>query len=213
MPCEPTTRRDAARGGTARRDAAPRRTACRAAARARTQRARVRLRPLERTDAAHLAALFERLSPGSRYLRYLSPVPALPASHLRTLAAIDHDRHEAVGAFEAGVLVGVAHYVRDRADPDRADVSVEVADSHHRRGLGTRLVRDLARRARRHGVGRFTASVLSANTAVLALIRGLGWPLVAERAGATLEIELRSPATDGRRSGADALVLRVVQRP
>ena len=59
------------------------------------------IRPLDPRDAHHLADLFGRLSPTSRHLRYLTPMSTLPASHLRHLAAVDHQAHEAVGAFEA----------------------------------------------------------------------------------------------------------------
>lgn len=160
------------------------------------QRARspVRLRPLGPDDLDHLAELFGRLSPRSRYLRYLAPVPVLPQGQLRQLASIDHRHHEAVGAFQAGSLVGAAHFVRSRHDPAQADISVEVADSHQRRGVGTRLVRELSRRAREQGITRFTAVALGGNHAVLALLRGLGWPVAVGFAGPEVDIEVTLPA-------------------
>jgi RimJ/RimL family protein N-acetyltransferase len=179
--------------GNLLREAETARLAARARARRRGMRARVRLRPLGPADIDHLSALFDRLSPRSRHLRYLSPVPTLPEHQLRQLADIDHRHHEAIGAFQAGILVGAAHYVRSRDDPAQADISIEVADSHQRRGLGTRLVRELARRARQRGITRFTAVALSGNTAVPALLRRLGWPVAAGFAGPELDIVITLP--------------------
>lgn len=154
----------------------------------------VRLRPMGPDDIDHLAALFDRLSPRSRYLRYFASVPALPKGLLRQLASIDHCHHEAIGAFEGGALVGAAHYVRSRDDPAEADISVEVADSHQRRGVGARLVEELSRRARVRHITRFTAVALSENGAVLALLRRLGWPVVFGRSGPELLITVTLPA-------------------
>ena len=84
---------------------------------------RLTIRALEPADVDHLRALFERLSPRSRWLRYLAPVRSLTTSALRRLASIDHEVHEALGAFDEGELVGVAHYFRDAREPGSAPKS------------------------------------------------------------------------------------------
>jgi GNAT superfamily N-acetyltransferase len=152
--------------------------------------AQVVLRPLEPADAAQLAGLFERLSTESRYLRYFTSAPTLPPAHLRRLAAVDHRDHEAVGAFDGAVLVGVAHWFRSREDPTSADLAAEVADAHQRCGLGGLLVARLAQTAQAQGISRFTASVLSENHGVLALLRHAPWPTVVRLAGPEMAIEL-----------------------
>src|SRR5437660_1361509 len=68
------------------------------------------LRVLEPTDADQLLGLFEQLSQRSRWLRYLAPLRKLSTPALTKLASIDHERHEALGAFDNGVLIGAAHY-------------------------------------------------------------------------------------------------------
>ena len=50
----------------------------------------VLVRPLESADASELGAAIDRLSPESRYRRFLSPIPKLPAAHLRALTDVDH---------------------------------------------------------------------------------------------------------------------------
>jgi L-amino acid N-acyltransferase YncA len=156
------------------------------------------LRALTAADREHVVALFERLSPRSRYLRYLAPVRSLSERVQRRLVTIDHS-HEAVGAFEGGVLVGVAHWFRSVEDPSRAEISVEVADSHHRRGIGGRLLAELADRARDRGIAQLTATVLRENAAVIGLLRQVDRATVVQLAGTemTVSVDLARPSTAG----------------
>ena len=159
------------------------------------------IRVLDPSDRGHLAALFERLSARSRYLRYLAPVHSLPERNLRRLASIDHERHEAVGAFEAGALVGVAHYFRDADRPTQAEIAVEVADGHQQRGIGSSLLRELARLAQERGIRQFVATALQENRAVLQLLHRGDWPADVCPEGSELNIVLNlTPAYQSRRS-------------
>ena len=149
------------------------------------------IRPLDPRDAHHLADLFGRLSPTSRYLRYLTPMSTLPSGHLRHLAAVDHQAHEAVGAFEAGELVGAAHYFRSREEPTRAEIAVEVADLHQQHGLGRRLLVELARLARDRGITHFTAIALAENPAVRGMLRQPRWPTTTHTDGTEIVLMMR----------------------
>jgi ribosomal protein S18 acetylase RimI-like enzyme len=161
-----------------------------AAERRRQRLARIWFTPLQPSDEANLAALFGALSARSRYLRYLAPIRKLPVRSLRHLASIDHDHHEAVGAFDGYVLVGCAHYFRSRNDPRSAEISVEVADAYHRIGIGARLLRELADLAAARDVSQFTATAMRENTAVLGLFRHLDWPATSRYQGAQVELRL-----------------------
>jgi GNAT superfamily N-acetyltransferase len=149
------------------------------------------IRPLDPRDAHHLADLFGRLSPTSRYLRYLTPMSTLPSGHLRHLAAVDHQVHEAVGAFEAGELVGAAHYFWSREEPTRAEIAVEVADLHQQHGLGRRLLVELARLARDRGITHFTAIALAENPAVRGMLRQPRWPTTTHTDGTEIVLMMR----------------------
>jgi RimJ/RimL family protein N-acetyltransferase len=159
------------------------------------ERSEVELRTLDVDDIDHVAALYERMSPRSRYLRFLSPSTKVSSTTIRHLASVDHERHEALGVFEDGELVGSAHYFRSLEDPTRAEISVEVDDAFHRLGLGTCLLRELARLARRRGVTHFTATVFAENQAVLALLDHAGWPRTSRYDGPELilTMELHLP--------------------
>lgn len=152
------------------------------------------IRALEPTDGEEVRALFDRLSSDSRYLRFLTPVHSLSDAMLAKLAGVDHDGHEAVGAFVDGALVGAAHWFRAAGDHTSAELAVEVADAYQRRGLARLLLDALGERARAGGITRFTALAWSENQGVLALVRAGAWPAVVRRAGAEVEIELALPA-------------------
>jgi GNAT superfamily N-acetyltransferase len=135
------------------------------------------LRCLTPADAHHMADLVDRMSPHSRYLRYFRLMSSFPPSDIeRFVAAGPH--HRAVGAFDDGALVGVAQYFRSATWPGHAEIALEVADTHHRRGVGTALVETLARIAVDEGITHVTATVLSANRALLAMVQRMGWQTV-----------------------------------
>jgi GNAT superfamily N-acetyltransferase len=129
----------------------------------------------------------------SRWLRYLAPLRSVSELMLRRLSSIDHDRHEALGAFDEGELIAAAHYFRDAAEPARAEISVEVADSHQRRGIGQRLLNDLAGLARQRGITEFSATALRDNAGVLAMVHNSDWPSVVRPSGPEVEIALTLP--------------------
>ena len=136
----------------------------------------VLIRPIRPDDKARLLDAFERLSPESRYRRFLFPIRRLPAAQLRYLTEVDHHAHEALQGVDplTDEGVGVARFVRSPGDPTVAEVAVTVVDDWQGRGLGTALLHDLAARAREEGIERFSGSVLAENEPMIELLRGLG---------------------------------------
>jgi GNAT superfamily N-acetyltransferase len=126
---------------------------------------RVRLRAGRSSDRELLERGFERLSPESRYRRFLAPMPELNEAMAHYLTEIDHHNHEAIIALdeETGEGVGVARYVRDAHRDDVAEVAVTVIDEWQGRGLGTLLLEVLSARAREEGITSFTALMLATN--------------------------------------------------
>ncbi|HTY32474.1 MAG TPA: GNAT family N-acetyltransferase [Mycobacterium sp.] len=135
----------------------------------------VLLRRLGRRDAQAALALHQQLPDTDRYLRFFSP----GRGHLDRLARQLTERSDscyALGAFDAGRLIGVAHYVIDEDDPRLAEVAIAVAGDDHHVGVGTALLRRLAEIATAHGVSRFTADVLATNHLMLQVIADIDWP-------------------------------------
>jgi RimJ/RimL family protein N-acetyltransferase len=114
-----------------------------------------------------------RLTPESRYRRYLSPKPALSERELDYLLDVDHVRHEALAAVDEtnDSFVAAARYVQLPDQPDVADVAIEVADDFHRQGIGMALAICTLERARANGFRRVTAVTLHDNAPARALLR------------------------------------------
>jgi GNAT superfamily N-acetyltransferase len=148
------------------------------------------VRPLWRGERSAVKAVFAGLSERSRLLRFLAPLRELGPRDLDRLADVGCCGREAVVATErgSGAAVGIARYVRDDDEPDTAEVAFEVVDEWQGRGVGTRLARELARRAAADGVRRFRGTVSAGNEPSLALLRGLGPVERTVRDGPTLEL-------------------------
>ena len=130
------------------------------------------LRPIRGEDKRHLAIAFSRLSPESVRLRFLTHKAKLSTAELRYLTEVDGTDHVAlvaVMAHDPRFIVGVARYVRWPDRPDDAEVAVVIGDPWHGQGLGRHMGLVLADIARRNGIRRFTASLLSDNHAAHAL--------------------------------------------
>jgi RimJ/RimL family protein N-acetyltransferase len=160
----------------------------------------VRVRPIEPSDASALEAGFEALSYSSRYKRFLSPMSELSESAVHYLTEVDHHDHEALIAVDpdSDRAVAVARYVRNRqTDPRSAEVAVTVVDDWQGRGVGTLLLGELARRARKDGVERFTALVLANNHEMLDLLHQLGPCRVVSQETGVVELEVELGTTRG----------------
>jgi GNAT superfamily N-acetyltransferase len=157
---------------------------------------RVRIRRLRDSDSELLLRGFRRLSPESRYRRFLAPTPKLSERTVRYLVEIDHRNHEALIALDeqCNEGVGVARYVRNPARPTAAEVAVTVVDDWQGRGLGTLLLEAITMRAREEGVDTFTAVMLVENRQMMDLLQRLGAVRVVDRAAGTVEVEVHLPA-------------------
>jgi GNAT superfamily N-acetyltransferase len=156
---------------------------------------RVRIRQGHRSDRELLLRGFERLSPESRYRRFLAPMQKLTESTVRYLAEIDHHDHEAMIALDDHREgIGIARYVRDPDHPDMPEVAVTVIDDWQGRGLGTLLLEVVSARARAEGITRFTALMLATNKAMMDLLQELDPVRIVDRELGTVEIEVPIPS-------------------
>lgn len=160
------------------------------------------LRPLSTGDRAGLTSLFGRLTPESRYRRFLSPKRELMPRELTHLTDIDHHDHdhhdhEAFAAIDrrARSIVGVARYVGEADRAGVAEVSVEVADELHGRGIGTALTERVVRQARANGFAMLTATALRENRPARALLRRLDFH-ARRSTGGVIELELELARDD-----------------
>jgi GNAT superfamily N-acetyltransferase len=157
---------------------------------------RVRIRQWHRSDTDLLLRGFDRLSPESRYRRFLSGIRELTGPALRYLTELDHHDHEAIIAVDerTGEGVGLARYVRDPRRPAVAELALTVTDDWQGRGVGTLLLDVLCARAREGGITHFTALMLTTNRTMRDLLERLGPVRIVDRDVSTVEVEVPNPA-------------------
>ena len=138
---------------------------------------RVRLRPIVPDDKPALVSGFARLSPESRYRRFMTAIDALTPQQLVYLTEIDYVDHFAWIAFAIDLPatpgLGVGRYVRIADAPDAAEAAVAVVDEYHNHGLGTLLLEALATAALENGITRFRFYVLENNRPMLEVLHRL----------------------------------------
>jgi GNAT superfamily N-acetyltransferase len=142
----------------------------------------VKLRFVDKGDAALLVDLFFRLSPESKRLRFHLYTTKIPRERIwaeaEQLSNLDSARQRAIVATiteDDGQehAVGVARFARKSATATEAEVAVVVRDDFQRRGLGKHLLVTLAEEARKMDITHFTAWVMSDNYRLMKLIRGM----------------------------------------
>ncbi|MGZ4431666.1 MAG: bifunctional acetate--CoA ligase family protein/GNAT family N-acetyltransferase [Gaiellales bacterium] len=165
----------------------------------------LRLRPPGPADATAVAEFFDSLSEHSRYLR-LHGTSRDTEELMRTHVEADGvDRAALVATLTDGgrpAVVAVASYDRLR-DPAEAEVAVAVADEHQGRGIGTRMIEQLAAIGRRSGIRTFVADVLSEDGPMVRVFNDMGFEV--SRSTSPGQVEFRFPIgeTDRYQEQAD----------
>ncbi|MEV8438776.1 GNAT family N-acetyltransferase [Actinosynnema sp. NPDC051121] len=178
----------------------------------------VALRELGSADADALLALHRDLPVDDRYLRFFSAAPRHLDEFVVRLTSTDEPPHAVIGAFASDVLVGAASYVM--LDDDTAEVALVVAHDRQSHGVGTLLLEHLVSLARRRGVRRFRADVLTVNSKMLRVFADLGLVWTSTAADGEVRVDLGLDpdehyleAVADREQAADVASLRAVLRP
>lgn len=130
-------------------------------------------------DRQQLARGYDRLSPESKYHRFLTGVPRLTDAMLDQLVdGVDGVDHVALVLFlldqdGVGTPAGVGHLIRYADDPSAADVAVTVAEEFRGRGVASALLAELVAE-RPPGIDRLETVVASDNPPALAMLSPLG---------------------------------------
>jgi acetyl coenzyme A synthetase (ADP forming)-like protein len=158
----------------------------------------LRLRPPSREDADGLLRFFEQLSEQSLYRRFHG-FPRISEALVDPLLEPDwEERGALLGTLaedDGEVVVAVANYVRLR-DRALAEAAFAVADAHQRRGIGTRLLEQLAARAAAVGIESFVAEVLPDNRDMLGVFEAAGFELARELQSGEVEVRFPIAATE-----------------
>ncbi len=168
----------------------------------------LRLRPPAAADADALVEFFSALSPQSLYYRFhgarsidrrlaepfLDPDWVEQGGLIGALAAVD-------GGPER--VVALASYARLR-DPTTAEIAFAVSDEEQGRGIGTRLLEQLAARAAEMGITAFLAEVMAENRAMLEVFGDAGFEVGRELEGGIIEVRFPIEPTEGFRERVEA---------
>jgi GNAT superfamily N-acetyltransferase len=153
------------------------------------------IRPIRADDKDALTRGLARLSPESRYRRFLRPVTSLNERELKYLTEIDYTNHfawMAVNPDDPADGWGVARYVRDPKDPEVAEAAVAVVDDHQHNGIGAYLLQFLTASAIANGIHTFRAWVLGDNVEILRPLERLGASRKADHGVLKVEVELNA---------------------
>lgn len=155
------------------------------------------IRPIRSDDGPRLQAAYERLSPQSRYQRFLTSKPRLTQADTRYLVEVDGSDHVALVATlssDPEQIVGVGRFIRLPTDAKAAELAIAVLDQFQSEGLGTALLQRLADAAIDRGIERIQAIALADNKAAHRLLDRLSVDYSSRRLGPVEEVEFRLAA-------------------
>jgi acetyltransferase len=146
-------------------------------------------RPIHPDDAEQLQAMVRSMSPESRYFRFVSTMPEMPARMLARFTLIDYDREMALVAVlnqqhtaddgsvtDTERIIGVSRYITN-PDQTSCEFSLAVADDMSGHGIGTRLMLSIIESARDKGLSEIMGLILANNSNMLKLVTNLGFTI------------------------------------
>ncbi len=146
-------------------------------------------RPIHPDDAQMLQDFVRRMSPESRYFRFVSTMRELSVKMLARFTLIDYDREMALvaihcertpkpdgGFTDTERIIGVSRYVTN-PDLSTCEFSLAIADEFNGQGLGSRMMLSIMEVARSKGLSQIEGLVLTNNAPMLKLMRGLDFEI------------------------------------
>jgi acetyltransferase len=146
---------------------------------------RYSVRPIHPDDAQMLQQFVRKLSPESRYFRFVSTMRELSVKMLAKFTLIDYDREMALvaiyrertpneegGFVEKERIIGVSRYVTN-PDLTTCEFSLAIADEFNGQGMGSRMMLSIMDVARSRGLAQIEGLVLANNAPMLKLMRSL----------------------------------------
>ena len=150
----------------------------------------VTVRPIRPEDAEMERAFVRKLSPESRYFRFMDTLRELTPGMLVRFTQIDYDREMAFVATVPGGAgeeeIGVCRYITN-PDGESCEFALVIADDWHRKGLGRRLMSQLIEVARARGLRSMIGHVLAENRGMLQLCQSLGFVITDSIEGAMIK--------------------------
>ena len=158
-------------------------------------------RPVLPSDGHLLVGFFNKISPQTRYLRFMRHLDALPDDMLYHFTHVNYDSEFAlIGLIEEDgndAIIGVARYAVDPHETT-ADIAVTVRDDWQHLGLGKALLAKTIDIGKEHGVFRFKSMVDPENSIIRQILLELGYEVKYSSQSGCFEVEISSKG-DGER--------------
>lgn len=142
--------------------------------------AEVLVRPVVPADAPLLVDLLHKMTPRSRYLRFMTNIQELPQDLLHQFTHLNYRTSFAlagvVGAADRNEIIAVARYALD-PEEHVADLGVAVRDDWQRLGIGKRLLLNIIQIGREQGISRFGSMMDPQNDVMKKTLHELGYPV------------------------------------
>lgn len=152
----------------------------------------VRIRSIGPADRDALATFYGSLSEESLEARFGGATSRIGNSAARFFCGPDHLHREGIVAETvdaSGRPVIIGHLCLEPIGPDMAEMAIAVADAWQRHGVGRAMLDEAVAWGRRHGIARLSAFMRSSNSAILGLVRSIGYPVTFGTADAgTIEV-------------------------
>jgi GNAT superfamily N-acetyltransferase len=136
------------------------------------------IRAISPDDKQRLVRHFQGLSSQSVYYRFFGLKHSLSDDDLRQLTELDFVNHVGLAATMEGdegeLFIGVGRYIRTEGHTC-AEIAFAVLDEYQSHGIGTLLLKHLARIAQMNRITRFSADVLGSNHLMLEVFSNSGF--------------------------------------
>jgi len=155
--------------------------------------AEVLVRPVVPADAPLLIDMFNKMTPRSRYLRFMTNTQELPEGLLHQFTHLDYHASFAIAclaeADDQNEIIAVARY---SLDPDEhiADLGVAVRDDWQHLGIGKSLLAKIIVIGREHGISRFGSMMDPQNDIMKKTLRELGYQVKYFFSGGSYQVEI-----------------------
>jgi RimJ/RimL family protein N-acetyltransferase len=154
---------------------------------------RLIIRALRPDDRADFLAAVERASGQSLYRRFFGAKRGFTSEEEKFFLEVDFVKHVALVAVleeaDRPAIIAGGRYVV--IEPAKAEVAFVVIDQYQGQGIGTALLRHLARIATQGGINEFVAEVLPENRSMLKVFEKSGFVMGTKRDGQVVHVTLR----------------------
>lgn len=138
---------------------------------------KVFIRPIQPEDAQLEQQFMKKLSPETRYMRFMENIQELTPEMLVRFTQIDYDREMALIAIIDNEIAGVVRYTTN-PDQEGCEFAIVVADMWQNKGLGSHLLNSVMKIAKDKSLKYIEGEVLAKNTNMLTLMTHLGFAIL-----------------------------------